>query len=210
MFSVSRILRVAAVAVMLPAASMAATFNGAFWDATGVYNLARADLVVANDPITATFQSTAIDYPNVGNTVVGGTTTLSTFLGADAGTLSGSGTSTLDGSVFRFTGYLDLVAGQNTFAVGSDDGFRLTVGGVELGSSDSRAFATSTIQQNFAGGVTDFELMYFNNLGGAGVQFSLNGALATPAATPVPLPAALPLMLVALGGLGLAARRKKA
>lgn len=154
-----------------------------------------------------TFESTAIDYPNGSTTFVSDSTLLSTFLGADAGTLSGSGAINLTGSVFRFTGYLDLAAGAHTFSVGSDDGFRLIVNGVELGSANDRGFGVTNMTATVAAGLSAFELVYYENGGFTGVEFKVDGAYAVPAAA-VPLPAGLPLLGAGLAALGIVARRK--
>jgi hypothetical protein len=111
----------------------------------------------------------------------------------------------------RLTGFINLLAGTQTFSVGSDDGFRLTIGGTQISTANNRGFATTNTVVDAGFGVTAVELIYYENSGNTGVNFSIDGALAQAvgAPAPVPLPAALPLMLLGLGALGAAARRRK-
>jgi len=102
---------------------------------------------------------------------------------------------------------LNLAAGPQQFSVGSDDGFRLTIGGVEIATAGNRGFATTSATRDLGAGLSAFELIFYENGGSTGVNFSINGALAAPAA--IPLPASLPLMLLGLGALGAAMRRRK-
>jgi hypothetical protein len=206
-----KIIRLAAAALAFGlsfSVASAATFNGEFWDAdVNLGNLGSADAIIAAGPATATFQSTGINYTSSTGGSVSSGSTLNTFLGADAASLSGSGTSTLTRSVFRFTGLLNLAAGPQQFSVGSDDGFRLTIGGVEIATAGNRGFATTSATRDLGAGLSAFELIFYENGGSTGVNFSINGALAAPAA--IPLPASLPLMLLGLGALGAAMRRRK-
>lgn len=124
------------------------------------------------------------------------------------------GSTNLDGSVFRFTGYLDLGAGSHSFKVSSDDGFRLTlpeltyVSGTTSANDRSFSSSTSTFSAAVAG-IYAFELYFYENGGFTGVEFYVDGALATPASLPaVPVPAAGLLLLGALGSFAVARRRK--
>ncbi len=199
---------------MIPGAVSAATFSGEFWDAPShMHGLGNADAMIASGPATATFQSTGIDYPQgiVGS--ISDNTTLAAFLGTDAASLSGATTTNLYASVFRFTGFLDLAGGVHRFSVGSDDGFRLTIGDEVIGTAGLRGFNTTHMDYDTgAGGLTAFELIFFENGGSTGVQFSVDGGIAQAAAAPsaVPLPAGLPLLAVALGVFGIVNRRKTA
>lgn len=212
-----RLSAIALSTILGAGAAGAATFTGEFWDARGsLLSITQADAVIAGAGPTATFASTAIDYPNgTGGVADDNSTALSTFLGADAASLSGGGDSTLGVSVFRFTGFLDLLGGPQSFAVSSDDGFRLTIGGTQISAFEQRRkFGTTTVTADAGTGATAFELVYFENNGVTGVEFLIDGVLAQAAdgpvdIAPVPLPAGLPLMGIVLGGLGLMARRRK-
>ncbi len=68
-------------------------------------------------------------------------------------------------------------AGQWTFAVGSDDGFRLRISGHGVNFVSEfhgvRSFATTLATFNFpAAGVYDLRLLYFENSGGASLELS--------------------------------------
>lgn len=205
----------AAFVALAPAAVSASTFAGEFYDAPGTFATIDAAIafVDANDP-TATFRSTAIDYPNgpantVPSTNAGGTTTLGDFLGVDAGTIVGDAGANLGGSVFVFTGLLDLSAGTQTFSVGSDDGFSLTIDGDLIAQQVTpRPFGITSADADAGSGLTPFELVYFENAGVTGVEFSIDGVIVTPAV--VPLPAGLPLLLTGLGAFAIARRKRKA
>lgn len=200
---------IVATAAFAPVASLAATFQGEFWDANvSLNNLSQAQAVIAAGPATATFQSSAIDYPNGSTGSISDNISLSAFLGADAATLSGAGTTNLYQSVFRFTGSLLLAPGQQTFGIGSDDGFNLIIGGTQIGGSGNRGFTYSNIVADAGEGLTDFELIFWENGGATGIEFKIDNSLAVAPVAPVPLPAGLPLALLGLGALGLVARRR--
>lgn len=190
-----------AALLMTAAPATAATFAGAFWDHDGpLASLADADAVIAGGAPDAVFSVPLIDFPAGGAKTASDGTTLAAFLGLDAAALGAAAGATLDQSVFRFTGFLDLPAGEALFTVGSDDGFRLTVGDAVVSAFDGRRSFSETAATTDAGeGLTPFELIYYENQSVTGVEFSLNGALAVP--TVVAAPAALPLLLAALGAL---------
>lgn len=211
------------LALFLASPVAAATINVEFWDTDNgssdpgnnvVDNLSDALSIVEGAfqrVADQTFQSSGIDYPigSTGGGVIssGQYATLSGWLGADASSLSGDGSISMLGSVFRFTGQMLFSAGVNALSVGSDDGYRLRIGGVDVNAVDAtRPFATDYFNYNAAAdGLYDFELVYYeDNTNHAGVEFKSGGEVVAP----VPLPAGGLLLLAALGGLGFARRRK--
>ena len=89
-------------AVAIPAGAVVAPvtltrgdgLNASFFDvAPPVGSNAIADGSIGGSP-TATYLSTAVDYPNGAGTSVPDGTALSTYLGVDAGSLSGAGATT--------------------------------------------------------------------------------------------------------------------
>lgn len=195
----------------LPATAATLGFAGAFWD-TGTFRTVDEAVAHAgaNAP-DATFVSSAIDYPRGARNVVrSGRTSLAAYLADDANTLSGGGDLRLTGSVFRFSGVLDLVPGTTTFTVGSDDGFRLILGGVVAAEQvRPRGFRETEITTS-VGGRTEFVLYYFENRGRTGVEFRANDRIvdASLAATPVPLPGSAGLALTGLALLAIGGRAR--
>jgi PA14 domain len=150
--------------------------NGSIWSWPGG-NFGTVDTITATDP-ASTFRSTLVDYPNASDDIVNvDGSTLGAFLGSDAGTLAGSfDSSTQVGSLlFRFSGFIAIQnAGDVIFAVGSDDGARLTIGGVLItGFDGDRGFGFSSDTATFeAGGLYPVELIYWaNGVGQSGVEW---------------------------------------
>lgn len=181
----------------------AATFTGEFWNANAGFNsINQAIAFTQNNAVTATFESTGIDYPNGGTNNVSSTSTLASFLGADAASIVGNGNATVETSVFRFTGFVDLEPGTQQFIVGSDDGFRLTINNTLVSQqSRPRGFGNTTRNRNPGSGIVPFELFFYENFGNTGLEVFIDGQIAQ--ASPVPIPAGLPLLLSAFAALGL-------
>lgn len=158
--------------------------NGYFYD-TGsrMMSLADADAFIASNSPTATFSSSLVDYPNGATDYVGDTTSLESYLGVDAASLSGSGDITLDGSIFVYSGFIaisrdfDIDTSDSdidvNFAVASDDGFRLNISGITVTSHpDERNYGYSTGTASFTSeGLYAIELLYYEDLWGTGIEF---------------------------------------
>lgn len=199
----------AATFVLSAGASYASSFNGSYWNSTGFNSIDQVYSYIETNDATATFDSTTIDYPGASGSI-SDTTTLQDFLGAtgDGLSLSGAFNNTLEKSVFKISGFIN-VNGLQSLKVGSDDGFGLKLDGVEvLRHSAPRAFAYTAGTYDFTG-PTSFELVYYENYGNTGVEFQINDQMVSSDigvsgvnVPSVPVPAGLPLIAGALGGLG--------
>lgn len=200
----------AALIALSPLAAPAAIL-GEFWDADGfISTLDTAQAIIDASGPDATFTSTGIDYPNGDADWVFDTETLATFLGTDAASLSSNALTTLEFSVFRFTGQIAL-DGLTEFSVGSDDGFQLTIDDTLVSSFDApRPFDTTTVSADLGTGLFDFELIYFEDAGLTGIEFFIDGEIVTGDMAPIPLPAGGALLLTGLAGLALKRRRQTA
>ena len=190
-----------------------AGFLGEYWDEDRIVDLTDALGIISADDARATFIATAIDYPAGGTAVLDDSTRLEDFLGFDAATLSGSHSRPIGGSVFRFTGMVDLGGGSHSFAVGSDDGFRLSIGGDVIAEfTGQRSFAVSSAVATVAAGPQPLELIFFENAGVTGIEFRVDGAIADTAllVSAVPEPGQSSMFLAGMGLLALVARSRRA
>ena len=203
----------AIIVAMGATTASAATISGTFWDADTPFRTIDDAIAFADsNTATAGFESTAVDYPGGSRrTTSSRRTTLADYLGDDAASLTGGGDIAVERSVFRFTGMLDLAAGTHVFRVGSDDGFRLEIGGAVVAEQvRPRGFRHTTRSFTTTGGPTEFVLTYFENYGRTGVEFRLNDVIVDAAAlAPIPLPASLGGALLGIGALGIVAHRRR-
>ncbi|MEM9840145.1 MAG: hypothetical protein AAF830_13445 [Pseudomonadota bacterium] len=204
-----RLLAAAAAAVSLLAPAHAAQLIGVVgevWESnTTLNNVAQARAAISGNAV-ATFDVTAIDYPNGdASNSTSSNSSLASFLGVDGASIVGTNISELKNTVFRFSGKIRVDATGEAWSVGSDDGFELVVDNVVEGAfSNVRGFGTTSGTLDMAPGLYMFELVYFERTGSTGVEFKLNGQIAENAAVPVPGAALLMGGVLAAG----AARRK--
>lgn len=231
-------------AVVIPASAIATPtdrlvngLDGRFADIAGVTSGADVSngLNQANNNPDATFTALLLDYPNgAANTVTDTTTTLSAFLGVNATDLQGATSSTLEGSMFVFDGFIEIDASFDTdpadsdidvnFAIASDDGFQLFIGGQLVTQFfGNRAFGVSSGLAEFeSAGLYSFTLNYWENGGVTGIEAysSIPGGpdSGAPAGTVGIIPTAVlfrvsepaTILLLALGAAGLCVRRRRA
>jgi hypothetical protein len=165
----------------------------------------------------ATFTSTGLSYPGAPGSPGSGLTanTLAEWLGpTDALTLNpiGTGTTGMLGSIFRFTGWIDINDGE-TLSIGSDDGYSLTIGTFNALLDETRAFpgTLDTVTYSGASGLQEFELIFWeDNRTEVDLLVEFRGGVFHGDPAPIPLPAAAWMLLAGLGGLVAVKRRTPA
>jgi hypothetical protein len=145
--------------------------NGAFFAARDVGGNTDPALSVAlGSPPTVSFVARLIDY---GNGEPGGQT-LQAFLGANlpaphVTNLPTPGAPDINPSVFRFTGYINITRTTVNFAITSDDGSRLSIGGVTIidnGGAHANGFGPGVVTVRFpAPGLYPIEILYSETQG---------------------------------------------
>ena len=158
--------------------------NGLFFDTgSSMTNLENADDFVASNAPTRTFRSSLVDYPNGSTDTTGDSTRIDSYLGVDANALSGSGDIALNGSIFVFSGFIAIYSDFDidtsdadidiSFAVGSDDGFRLNIGGITVTShAGSRNYDYSAGIASFESeGLYAVELVYYEGQDNTGIEW---------------------------------------
>ncbi len=220
----------AAILACTSASAQAASFKGEFWDvAPFVSDANQGDfprgfefdsvLATLDTPPDVIFDVLVLDYPNAttprtADRIITGsrngdvyteTATLGEFLGADASGLTATEQAiSLAGAVFRFSGFISVAAGDTVFDVTSDDGFRLSLGGVPLPDSFTgpRGFSnTPMIYTAPTAGTVAFELIYYDSgVTGAGLFVQHDDAQLVPVSGPpaIPLPASVWILMSGL------------
>ncbi|MEP6067209.1 MAG: VPLPA-CTERM sorting domain-containing protein [Paracoccaceae bacterium] len=194
--------------------SFAATIQASFWDTdTPVFDLQDAVDFADNNTADATFDSLEIDYPHSSGLAISSFLTLTDFVGPlESPSIIGDGSATLDNSILRFSGTLNLAPGTYNFDVTTDDGFILRLGNTLVSQQDPATGLTTTSVSETVTGPTEFELYYVENRGRAGITFSVDGTPVNDSIVlaPVSLPASMPLALAGIGIFGFGALRRKA
>lgn len=168
-------------------------------------NVDAAIAAISGLTAAATFDVTALDYPS-GSNVLSSTDNISDMIGTDFASLTGADVK-LETTVWVFSGFIRLAGGTQTFSVGSDDGFSLSIGGTEISRySNPRSFHTTSVTTDVGAGLQSFMLVYYKNFGSTGVAFSVDGSTAL-AGEAVPTPGSLALM--ASGGLVMMGMQRK-
>jgi len=190
-----------AASLLLPL-SQASAYTVSIWDRSPMTTLAQADAAIASGPATMTFHASVIEFDDLQD----GTRGLFNINNA-------WGISPPDTFAVRVTGLFNIAtAGAYTFGINHDDGARLTIDGTLTASfsgvTDNR---TTTVSGTFAAGLHSVEIVYFENGGGASLEFFGRAGLGSTApwalVSSVPAPGSLALAGLALVGLGLARRR---
>ncbi|MEL7464658.1 MAG: LamG-like jellyroll fold domain-containing protein [Pseudomonadota bacterium] len=129
-----------------------------------------AAIVAANDP-DATFTTTEIAYGARNSD-----TSIAEFLGDDAASIVGDGSLEMGPSALVLTGFIYIPPGTHTVSVVSDDGFSLSLGGVEFSEFDGKRASDATSRAaSFDGGLYPIEIEYFDSHGGMSLALLIDG-----------------------------------
>ena len=145
------------------------SYYGYHQPANGNVNLTNTNQVlglIANKIPDATFVATNFQYGRVaGANDLGTGDVLQKFLKADAASLSIDPPSTSD-AILRFTGKIQLNAGNYNFRVSADDGYRIRVNGVVVASYDGNSKGvtrTHNIFEVVQPGSQDIDIVYWDS-----------------------------------------------
>lgn len=162
-------------------AAHASTFNGSVWqNATSYPNSLPATTAGLGAP-SATFNVDSVNFNSNGSADY----TIGSFLTSEGSTVSNKSASfaglagnTLNNTVFEFTGYTNLVAGQ-TYSVTHDDGAILYINGVAVINAGAPTSAEVSSFVASATGTFSVDLLYAE-VNGAPAVLTSNLVATTP------------------------------
>jgi hypothetical protein len=188
--------------------SQANAYTVSLWDSpSAVSNLAAANSLITGGPATRTFHTSIIEFDDLGDTSRGLFSINNPF-----------GITPPETFAAKVTGYFNIAtAGTYTFGINHDDGARLMIDGLPAMTAFADNVAdnrTTTVTGFMAAGLHAVEIVYFENSGGASLEFfakSGDPSSTTPWAlvSSVPAPGTLALAGLSLLGLGLTGRRRR-
>ena len=131
------------------------------------------ETIVATRSPVSTFTATRLDYSGRRSD-----TTISEFLDHDAASIQGA-----PGDAFEmgpsgmvFTGFIYIPPGRHEIAVASDDGFKLSIAGVEFTEfTGTRGTDETARVADFVGGLYAVEILYFDAGGGQSLNLQIDG-----------------------------------
>ncbi|MEM8730969.1 MAG: LamG-like jellyroll fold domain-containing protein [Pseudomonadota bacterium] len=129
--------------------------------------------IIATRPAVSTFTATSIAYGSRDSD-----TTVAEFLADDAASIQGAPGDAFEmgpsGMVFK--GFIYIPEGVHAISVISDDGFSLKIGGADFSEfADTRGAEETVRVANFAGGLYEVELLYFDAWGGQALNLQIDG-----------------------------------
>jgi hypothetical protein len=171
---------------------------------------ANAETAITGMTPSATVVATLLCYPSCNNTDGDGTA-LNAFLGSNATAISPNSIASIEGHVMVLAGFLKIAsAGTYTLGLGSDDGSKLVIDGVELSNDGDHGFNTVTQDYALTAGLHPIRILQFEDAGVTGLTVSLNGnALDSTMLQAVPEPASWATLLAGVGLAGFVAGRRR-
>ena len=146
----------------LPGSSQSRGLSAQLWTGS-IDTLAQAQSLMSSRSADGTFTSTMLHYPGDAD-VVSTTAAFKTFLGADYASYHGTAPTKANNFLIKLTGEIYIpVADTYTFAVSSDDGFSLNIGGKVVTSfTTDRTYYSSSGQAKFtSAGLYSIEIVYW-------------------------------------------------
>ena len=144
--------------------------GAAFVPGTKIWNTTMAREAASAEP-NATFIASEVAYGSKQSD-----TTISEFLGNDADSVIGDGTLEMGPSALTLMGYIYIPQGVHEIAVVSDDGFELSIGGVDYSEFETGRSADETARvAEFDGGLYSFEMLYFDGGGSMVLGLEIDG-----------------------------------
>ncbi|MEM9148048.1 MAG: LamG-like jellyroll fold domain-containing protein, partial [Pseudomonadota bacterium] len=136
-----------------------------------IWSVTRLQEIIAANAPDASFTTTEFGYAARKSD-----TSLAEFLDHDAASIQGDGGIEMGPSGLAITGYVYIPPGVHEVAITSDDGFALSLGGVEFSRFESgRGTETTARVAEFAGGLYEMELLYFDQGGGMSLYMEIDG-----------------------------------
>ncbi|MCP5007976.1 MAG: hypothetical protein GY941_29190, partial [Planctomycetes bacterium] len=159
------------ISSLVPGVGIGDGLVGEFYDSNVTSNIAADSFIGSHSP-SASFVSTLMDYPNGSGGTTLNTQSVGTFLGIDDPGI----TTPLGSSIFLFSGFIEIdktfdetpttAPVDVSFAIRSDDGMRLKIGGITVTEftsprqfSDTPTIITASFDQ---AGLYPVEILYWN------------------------------------------------
>jgi len=148
---------------------------GTFYNKDTYFYTANA----VEDEIAAGLEPTTVVDVDTIDFRSGGASTVSDFIGYAGNKteiVSGDANLRMEYVGLHIEGYIYIPPGEHSFAVASDDGFRLDFDGETFTQhQQARGFLSTSETGTFEGGLYKLDLYYYENWGGEGVRLTMDG-----------------------------------